>query len=88
MRPATIYVSFVQAAEAQMGNSHKIVPLHITDGLTSVKLVPYITGSFLGMLPGTYAYVSAGHVGKAVLKGGDGSLSIEMWQVRASCHIK
>lgn len=29
-------------------------------GLTSVALVPYILGSWLGMLPGTLAYVSAG----------------------------
>ena len=29
-------------------------------GLTSVGLVPYILGSWLGMLPGTLAYVSAG----------------------------
>eukprot|EP00250_Pteridium_aquilinum_P007532 c17223_g1_i1 orf=240-1316(+) len=28
-------------------------------GLTSVKLVPYVLGSWLGMLPGTWAYVSA-----------------------------
>ena len=36
-------------------------------------------------LTGTYAYVSAGHVGKAVLKGGEGSLGVEVWQVRLGC---
>ena len=29
-------------------------------GLTSVKLRPYVLASWLGMLPGTFAYVSAG----------------------------
>ena len=36
-------------------------------GLTSVDLGPYVLGSWLGMLPGTFAYVSAGDVGKVVL---------------------
>jgi len=50
-------------------------------GLTSVDLGSYVLGSWLGMLPGTYAYVGAGHVGKAVFMEGEGSLSVEMWQV-------
>eukprot|EP00270_Netrium_digitus_P012902 TRINITY_DN4242_c0_g1_i1.p1 TRINITY_DN4242_c0_g1~~TRINITY_DN4242_c0_g1_i1.p1 ORF type:complete len:366 (+),score=50.44 TRINITY_DN4242_c0_g1_i1:184-1281(+) len=37
-------------------------------GLTSVKLVPYILGSWLGMLPGTYAYVAAGSLGRTLLQ--------------------
>ncbi|KAL5993270.1 hypothetical protein ACLOJK_014194 [Asimina triloba] len=37
-------------------------------GLTSVKLVPYVLGSWLGMLPGTWAYVSAGAFGRAIIK--------------------
>ncbi|GAX79812.1 hypothetical protein CEUSTIGMA_g7252.t1 [Chlamydomonas eustigma] len=49
-------------------------------GLTSVELGPYILGSFLGMLPGTYAFVGTGHVGKAVLEGGK-SLSMDSYQV-------
>ena len=36
-------------------------------GLTSVDLGSYVLASWLGMLPGTYAYVSAGYVGRAVL---------------------
>lgn len=51
-------------------------------GLTSVKLGPYIAGSFIGMLPGTWAYVGTGHVGKAVLLEGTGSLNMDLWQVR------
>eukprot|EP00882_Tetradesmus_deserticola_P002585 GHRQ01002750.1.p1 GENE.GHRQ01002750.1~~GHRQ01002750.1.p1 ORF type:complete len:381 (+),score=131.23 GHRQ01002750.1:226-1368(+) len=50
-------------------------------GLTSVELGPYVLGSWLGMLPGTYAYVAAGHVGKAVLSEGEGGLGVENWQV-------
>jgi hypothetical protein len=30
---------------------------------------------------GTYAYVTAGHVGKAVLTEGEGSFGVESWQV-------
>ncbi|XP_043719879.1 TVP38/TMEM64 family membrane protein slr0305 [Telopea speciosissima] len=37
-------------------------------GLTSVKLVPYVLGSWLGMLPGTWAYVSAGAFGRAIIQ--------------------
>eukprot|EP00897_Mesotaenium_endlicherianum_P002583 jgi/Mesen1/2352/ME000156S01496 len=36
-------------------------------GLTSVELMPYIAGSWLGMLPGTWAYVSAGSFGRSLL---------------------
>ncbi|CAL1363950.1 unnamed protein product [Linum trigynum] len=37
-------------------------------GLTSVKFVPYVMGSWLGMLPGTWAYVSAGAFGRAIIQ--------------------
>jgi uncharacterized membrane protein YdjX (TVP38/TMEM64 family) len=37
-------------------------------GLTSVELGPYVLGSWLGMLPGTWAYVSAGAIGRAFIK--------------------
>ncbi|KAG6513191.1 TVP38/TMEM64 family membrane protein slr0305-like isoform X1 [Zingiber officinale] len=51
-------------------------------GLTSVNFVPYVLGSWLGMLPGTWAYVSAGAFGRAVIQeesdvglpGGNGQL--------------
>ncbi|VFQ92964.1 unnamed protein product [Cuscuta campestris] len=42
-------------------------------GLTSVEFVPYVLGSWLGMLPGTWAYVSAGALGRAIIQ--DGSVS-------------
>jgi hypothetical protein len=53
-------------------------------GLTSVDLGSYVLGSWIGMLPGTYAYVAAGHVGKSVLIDtgeGGGGLSVAPWQV-------
>jgi len=40
-----------------------LLPLALSNylyGLTSVALTPYVLGSWLGMLPGTLAYVSAG----------------------------
>ncbi|CAN1309861.1 TVP38/TMEM64 family membrane protein slr0305 [Linum perenne] len=37
-------------------------------GLTSVKFVPYFFGSWVGMLPGSWAYVSAGALGRAIIK--------------------
>lgn len=42
-------------------------------GLTSVEFVPYVLGSWLGMLPGTWAYVSAGALGRAIIQ--EGSVS-------------
>ncbi|KAG6390217.1 hypothetical protein SASPL_147949 [Salvia splendens] len=46
-------------------------------GLTAVKFVPYVLASWLGMLPGTWAYVSAGAFGRAILQeeSGVGGLS-------------
>lgn len=40
-----------------------LLPLALSNylyGLTSVDFVPYVLGSWLGQLPGTFAYVSAG----------------------------
>jgi uncharacterized membrane protein YdjX (TVP38/TMEM64 family) len=39
-------------------------------GLTSVKFKPYVLASWLGMLPGTFAYVSAGSVGMTLMEAG------------------
>jgi len=48
-------------------------------GLTSVDLKPYVLGSWLGMLPGTFLYVQAGTTGRALLdtaaEGGTSSTS-------------
>jgi len=37
-------------------------------GLTSVDLTSYVLGSWLGMMPGTFAFVSAGDVGRVVFE--------------------
>ncbi|KNA13318.1 hypothetical protein SOVF_115940 [Spinacia oleracea] len=37
-------------------------------GLTSVKFLPYVLASWLGMLPGTWAYVNAGAFGRAIIQ--------------------
>lgn len=61
-----------------------LLPLAVSNyiyGLTSVDLGSYVLGSMIGMLPGTYAYVSAGHVGRAVLAEGEGFAGFESWQV-------
>lgn len=65
-------------------------------GLTSVELGPYVLGSWLGMLPGTVAYVAAGSYGRALLGvggsegGGEGGAAasaaasmgpVQPWQV-------
>ena len=38
-------------------------------GLTSVKFKPYAIGSFFGMMPGTFAYVSAGSASRQIAEG-------------------
>lgn len=41
-------------------------------GLTTIELWKYALASWAGMLPGTFAYVYLGSVGKATLSAGDG----------------
>ncbi|KAG6501391.1 hypothetical protein ZIOFF_041270 [Zingiber officinale] len=48
-------------------------------GLTSVKFVPYVLGSWLGMLPGTWAYVSAGAFGRAIIQGEYSRMGLPGW---------
>ena len=45
-------------------------------GLTSVKFKPYVIGSFFGMMPGTFAYVSAGSASRQIAEGAIGSDAI------------
>ncbi|KAE8733373.1 SNARE associated Golgi family protein isoform 2 [Hibiscus syriacus] len=53
-------------------------------GENGFKFVPYVLGSWLGMLPGTWAYVSAGAFGRAIIQddsefgigGGNGILTL------------
>eukprot|EP00238_Polyblepharides_amylifera_P003734 CAMPEP_0196583078 /NCGR_PEP_ID=MMETSP1081-20130531/41916_1 /TAXON_ID=36882 /ORGANISM="Pyramimonas amylifera, Strain CCMP720" /LENGTH=378 /DNA_ID=CAMNT_0041903843 /DNA_START=125 /DNA_END=1261 /DNA_ORIENTATION=- len=51
-----------------------LLPLSLSNyiyGLTSVEFAPYLLGSWLGMLPGTYLYVQAGAVGFDLLAVGE-----------------
>ena len=50
-------------------------------GLTAVDLTSYIAGSWLGMLPGTFAYVVAGSYGKEVLLAGKEHTGPAGWQI-------
>jgi uncharacterized membrane protein YdjX (TVP38/TMEM64 family) len=48
--------------------------LHLTTGITQVRFLDYAWASWLGMLPGTFAYVYLGSLGKvAADAAGDGS---------------
>lgn len=67
-----------------------LLPLAVSNyiyGLTSVDFASYMLGSWLGMLPGTYAYVSAGEIGKAVLTDGEGSLGVPNWEVALALAV-
>lgn len=51
-------------------------------GLTSVELGPYVLGSWLGMLPGTAAYVAAGTYSRQLLDGEAGvEPGVHGWQL-------
>lgn len=59
-------------------------------GLTSVDLGSYVAASWLGMLPGTFAYVGAGSYGSVLVGSSDGhGAGISAWQlgVAAGCTI-
>lgn len=55
-------------------------------GLTNVSLPAYFFGTWVGMFPGTVAYVSVGHVGKAAFLEGE-SLPLEWWQIALAFAI-
>lgn len=48
-------------------------------GLTSVPLGQYALASWIGMLPGTWAYISAGDVGRQVIDGSETGLP--SWEI-------
>jgi uncharacterized membrane protein YdjX (TVP38/TMEM64 family) len=67
-----------------------LLPLALSNylyGLTSVDFVPYVLGSWLGMLPGTIAYVSAGSYGRKVMDGMEGGASVSSWQVAVGAAV-
>ncbi len=48
--------------------------LNYTLGLTPVGLLPYVGASWVGMLPGTFAYVYLGGAGKAAVDAASGGM--------------
>jgi uncharacterized membrane protein YdjX (TVP38/TMEM64 family) len=52
-------------------------------GLTSVHFKPYVIGSFFGMMPGTFAYVSAGMASRQIAEGnlGTGALASTLFGI-------
>lgn len=48
-------------------------------GLTSIDVGPYALASWLGMLPGTWAYVTAGTVGRSLTE--SGPVGLLSWQL-------
>ncbi|KAK9805716.1 hypothetical protein WJX73_001365 [Symbiochloris irregularis] len=67
-----------------------LLPLALSNyfyGLTSVDLPSYVAASWLGMLPGTIAYVTAGSYGRTVLDDGQGELALEWWQVAIGAGV-
>lgn len=59
-----------------------LLPFSISNylyGLTSVQFSQFVTGSWLGMLPGTIAYVSAGAALSALTDISDGKPAVNKW---------
>ncbi|KAG8080468.1 hypothetical protein GUJ93_ZPchr0007g4799 [Zizania palustris] len=52
-------------------------------GFTSVKFLAYVLGSWLGMLPGSWAYVSAGAFGRAIILVVNVNLDVSMETTQA-----
>ena len=50
-------------------------------GLTGVSLLDYVLGSWIGMLPGTFAYVTVGDMSKSVINSSEaGGMDLGLWQ--------
>lgn len=59
-------------------------------GLTSIKLAPYVLGSWIGMIPGTWAYVSAGAFGRTLLEADEAGVSVSdssVWPLLAGLVV-
>ncbi|KAL3153116.1 hypothetical protein ABBQ38_012135 [Trebouxia sp. C0009 RCD-2024] len=67
-----------------------LLPLALSNyfyGITSVDLPSYVAGSWLGMLPGTIAYVYAGNYGRALIDGDGDVGGVKGWQVALGLGI-
>ncbi|KAG2486347.1 hypothetical protein HYH03_014928 [Edaphochlamys debaryana] len=61
-----------------------LVPFNLLNyalGLTAVELPAYVGASWLGMLPGTFAYVALGGAGKAAVDAASGNASMSTTQL-------
>ena len=54
-------------------------------GLTSVPVGSYVLASWVGMLPGTWAYISAGDVGRQVVDGS--AAGLPPWEIGAGLIV-
>ena len=66
-------------------NSHSFMTA--SAGTCSVDLPSYVAGSWLGMLPGTIAYVYAGNYGRALIDGDGDVGGVKGWQVALGLGI-
>ena len=57
-----------------------VIPL-VNGYLTRTHFLDCFTDGASFVRTGTYAYVSAGHLGKSVILNGEGSLPVESWQL-------
>lgn len=58
-------------------------------GLTGVALSDYVLGTCLGMLPGTFAYVTVGAMGKSAIQGTNDAAGLDFgwWQAGLAVAI-
>ena len=56
-------------------------------GLTSVDLPSYVAGSWLGMLPGTIAYVCAGNYGRQMIDSDEAMGGPAGWQIAVGLAV-
>lgn len=56
-------------------------------GLTSVDLASYVGGSWLGMLPGTIAYVCAGNYGRQMIDSDEAMGGPAGWQIAVGLTV-
>lgn len=66
-----------------------LLPLALSNylyGVTNVSLTSYMLGSWLGMLPTTLVYVTAGRLSKTAFLEGD-SLQLKWWQVAVAFTV-
>lgn len=83
-----IVLSVVCLACASLISTHTLhLFMTASAGTCSVDLPSYVAGSWLGMLPGTIAYVYAGNYGRALIDGDGDVGGVKGWQVALGLGI-